>query len=58
MGHFCDSEEYRSDSLNKNFNFYGYATELMLKKMNMPFLKRKPFSLEREEILYMNGGRF
>ncbi len=53
---FCDSEEYRSDSLNKNFNFYGYATELMLKKMNMPFLKRKPFSLEREEILYMNGG--
>lgn len=53
---FCESEPFKSDSLNQNFNFYGYATECMLRYMKMPFLKRKPFALGREEIIYMNGG--
>lgn len=53
---FSDSLEYRFDDQNKNYNFYGYSAELMLRKMHTPFLKRKPFSMPRHELLYMNGG--
>lgn len=53
---YCESSAYCSEILEKNYNFYPYSAELMLRKMNMPFLKRKPFSLDRKEILYMNGG--
>lgn len=53
---FCNSLPYKSEKLEKNYNFYSYSAELMLRKMNMPFLKRKPFSMDRKDILYMNGG--
>lgn len=53
---FSDSLEYRFDNQNKNYNFYAYSAELMLREMHTPFLKRKPFSMPRHELLYMNGG--
>lgn len=53
---YSDSEPYRSSDLRKNYNFYGYSANLMLQEMHTPFLKRKPFSLPRHELLYMNGG--
>ena len=53
---FCNSLPYRSEKMEKNYNYYVFSIELMLREMNMPFMKRKPFSLDRKDILYMNGG--
>lgn len=53
---FMDSEKYRSEDLNKNYNFYAYDSYSSLVHMNMPFLKRKPFHMPRHERLYMSAG--
>ena len=54
---YCEEKKFRSNNPKENYNYYGYNSYLALKEMNMPFLKRKPFSTDRKDVLYMNGGQ-
>ena len=52
---FTESNKYRAKSAKQNYNFYAYGIEKALKKMEFPFLKRKPFAMERSELIGANA---
>lgn len=54
-GVFSNTELYKSDDINKNYNLYAYSAFDMVKKLRFPFIKRKNFTEPRASRLYMGN---
>ncbi len=51
---YADSECYRSDYENENFNIYFFRSYEMMRDMKFPVFKKKVLSSDMAELLFMN----